>query len=197
MKYTLAALLFLSQAPSLFAQGAELGVNFGKVINRGNRLTGRDLLDIDQYFLDDGFRFGFRLTLNTRRFTAHELGYAYNRTKIRVESAGFEEEYSTTTHQYGYAYVVHATPEGSAVRPFVAGGGHFATFYPPGTSVSFGNGVTKFGFNYGAGVKVQVSPFWGLRVDVRDYTVPKPFDLPGVSGWLHQIEATAGFSLLF
>ena len=56
-------------------------------------------------------------------------------------------------HQGMYNFLPYATPKGSKIRPFATGGVHFSTFYPPGASVFQGNGVTKFGYNYGAGVK--------------------------------------------
>ncbi|MGH9659268.1 MAG: hypothetical protein ACRD96_12045, partial [Bryobacteraceae bacterium] len=61
----------------------------------------------------------------------------------------------------------------------------------------YGNGVTKFGVNYGGGIKVKVSPMFAVRFDVRDYLNPKPFDLPGKSGWLHMLEAAASWALIF
>src|SRR5947209_13622212 len=41
-----------------------------------------------------------------------------------------------------------------------------------------GGGSTKFGYNYGAGVKVRVLEIFGVRVDYRQYATPKPFDFP-------------------
>lgn len=187
-------LLFASALPAI-AQSTEFSLNFGQSVFRNNRLTAKDFTTFN-YFVDDGFRTAFRMTFNTRRFTGHEIGYAYNRSKLRYEEAGLSEKISMTTHQGLYSFLLYPTPEGFPVRPFVAGGGHFTTFYPPGTSVGFGNGVTKFGLNYGAGLKVKVAPIWGVRLDVRNYAVPKPFDFPGASGWLNQIEVSAGFSLL-
>ena len=88
-------------------------------------------------------------------------------------------------------------PEGSPVRPFIAGGGQFSTFVPPGASVTYGTGTTKYGGNFGAGVKVKLTSMFLLRIDLRDYVTTKPFDLIGKSGALHQIEASAGLGLFF
>lgn len=194
---SLAAALVISFLPSgAFAQYAEISLSFGQSLFRNERLNTTDLINLDQYFVADGFRVAGRLTLNTGRFWGHEIGYSYNRSKLGIQSGEVVEKVGMTTHQGMYSFLLHALPEGSRVRPFLAGGGHFTTFYPPGTSVSYGNGVTKFGLNYGAGVKVRVAPIWGIRLDVRNYAVPKPFDLPGAKGWLNQIEASAGISLL-
>jgi hypothetical protein len=101
------------------------------------------------------------------------------------------------THQGFYNFLLYLTPEGSRIRPFGAGGGHFSTFVPPGASVTYGTGTTKYGVNYGAGIKVRVTEIWALRFDVRDYLTTKPFDLIGRSGALHQVEASAGLGIYF
>ncbi|MBK9168606.1 MAG: hypothetical protein IPM24_14205 [Bryobacterales bacterium] len=185
-------------APSLmFGQAAEMGISFGRTLIRNEVLEAGE--DFNLKF-DDGTRFGLRLTLNTGRFTGHEVGYAYSRTKV-VDSftsgtTTQSEPLSVTTHQGTYGYLLYATPEGFPVRPFLVGGAHFSTYVPPGANVTWGQGVTKYGLNYGGGVKVTVTSMWGLRVDLREYRNPKPFSSGG-QGWLRQIEVSAGASLVF
>jgi len=149
---------------------------------------------LTQYRVGDGFRIGARFTFNTKKFLGHEFGYAYSRSKL--EFAG-QPNSSMPTHQGFYDVLVYLTPEGSVIRPFAAGGGHFTTFVPPGASATYGTGETKFGVNYGAGVKAKLGPKYMLRFDVRDYLTRKPFDLIGRSGSLHQIEASVGFGIFF
>jgi hypothetical protein len=60
-----------------------------------------------------------------------------------------------------------------------------------------GYGDNKFGYNYGAGLKFRINDSYGIRIDARDYVTGKPFDLPNNSGRLHNLELSAGFSLLF
>jgi hypothetical protein len=81
----------------------------------------------------------------------------------------------------------------------VCAGGGFSSFFPPGTSAFSGNGFTKFSYNYGGGVKVKLSPIYGIRLDVRDYVSGKPFGdfIPNVKGQLHNIEVSAGIAILF
>ena len=79
-------------------------------------------------------------------------------------------------HQVFYSFLVHATQEGSKVRPFAAGGGHFNSFFPPGTSVYYGNQITKFGYNYGGGIKVRITEVWGIRFDYRRFNTAQPFE---------------------
>jgi opacity protein-like surface antigen len=144
--------------------------------------------------MDGGFRLALRFNLNPYRFFGHEFGYAYNRASVSLPGQG---EISVPAHQVFYSFLVHATPEGSRVRPFVAGGGHFTSFFPPGASVYYGNQITKFGFNYGAGIKIRATEVWGLRFDVRQYNTGQPFDFFNQPGRLKQTEITGGITFNF
>lgn len=146
------------------------------------------------YSLDNGFRMAFRFTLNPQTFFGHEIGYAYNRTSLKYGDATGSASEGMAIHQGFYNLLVYATPEGSRIRPFAAGGAHFSNFVPPGASVTSGQGANKLGFNYGAGVKLKVTDLFGFRVDFRQYQTGKPFDLGG-SGLLKQNEVSAGISI--
>ena len=177
------------------AQVFEASVDGGQTIVKNGRLGVFNIGD-PQYEMKDGFRLGARLTFNTHNFFGHEFGYSYSRTKLGFEGFDSSNDFGMTTHKVFYNFLAYMTPEGSIIRPFVAGGGGFSSFYPPGTSVSFNNGITKPSVNYGAGFKVRVSPIFLIRFDVRDFITSKPLDLIDRSGALHQIEASAGFSLI-
>jgi opacity protein-like surface antigen len=196
--------VFLTFSGALWAQSGELWFDAGESI-----LSNRDLgtpfvsggrpSDVQ---LDNGFRFGFRFGFNSGGHIGHEIQYAYNRTHfidntgaiLGVNSAGM------AIHQGGYNFLYYATKEGSRIRPFGTGGVHFSNFVPPGASATSGGGSTKFGFNYGAGVKVKISSLFGIRFDLRQYQTGKP-DFGGLlnnqSGLLRQTEVSAGFGLLF
>jgi hypothetical protein len=190
-------LLLLIGTASLHAQTAEFSVTGG--VSRLNN-AGLGVLPDGSgggvpYSLADGWRFGFRTTLNTYRFFGHEFGYGYNRTQLR--SGLDESELGMAIHQGFYNFLAYATRDGSKVRPFVAGGAHFNNYTPPGTSVTSGGGSTKLGFNYGGGVKVRVGPYFGIRFDVRKYQNGKPFDfLQNRMGLIGQLEISAGFGIV-
>ncbi len=150
----------------------------------------------DDIQLKDGFRFGFRLTLNNWRFFGHEFGYAYNRTQFRLNTSTPPQDFGTAIHQGFYNFLAYAAPEGSRVRPFGAGGVHFSNYIFPGLSVTQGGGSTKFGFNYGGGIKLKVTHLLQLRFDVRQYTTGKPFGFPLQSGLLRQTEISAGIGVV-
>ncbi len=174
------------------AQVLELGASAG-----ASRLSNNTLVANDPQFgtikLSNGFRFGFRITVNTHSYLGHEVGYAYVRTNWDAPAVG--GTIGTAAHQGFYDFLLYARPEGSRVRPFIAGGVQFTNFIFPGLSVSQGGGSTKFGLNYGAGVKAKVSDRFLMRLDFRQYGSPKPdFFTTAPKGWLKMNEISAGFA---
>jgi hypothetical protein len=177
------------------AQVGELSLNFGWAVMKDNVLgLGADLQGT-RFTIDNGFNLAARFTLNTRKFTGHEFGYSYSRTKLGT--SGLSADQSLSTHQGFYDFLLYGLPEGSRIRPFLAGGAQFTTFVPPGASAAYGQGTTKYGGNFGGGLKVKINSMFLLRVDARDYVTGKPFNLINQSGALHQIEVTAGIGLMF
>lgn len=196
MKSIKLCVLALAVAASAGAQSAEFSVSGGQSrLSNADIGSGSTTGKSDDYELRNGFRLGFRMTLNNWRFFGHEVGYAYNRTQFRVNESGGYTEYGTAIHQGFYNFLVYGTPDGTRVRPFLAGGGHFSNYVYPGYSVTSGGGSTKFGFNYGGGVKVKVSELFLIRFDVRQYQTGKPFDFPLQSGLLRQTEVSMGFGI--
>jgi opacity protein-like surface antigen len=192
----IALLLFACASPSLFAQSFEAGITLGEsVIN--SAVLSPDILTpgaaaSSNITLTDGFRFGFRVGLNPYRYMGAEFGYAYNRTQLHLDGPPASDE-GMAIHQGFVDGLIHATKEGSRIRPFAAAGINFSNFVPPGSSASYGGGQTKFGFNYGAGVKVKVATNWMIRFDFRQYETGKPdFNIFSPSGRLFQNEISAG-----
>ena len=188
-------LAFLVVSLPAWAQSGELWFSGGESIlsNSGlgsNTVAGKK----DDYKLDNGLRFGFRFTTNTETIFGHEFGYTYNRSHLRLNGV---DQGGMAIHQGGYNFLVYGTKEGTRIRPFGTGGVHFSNFVPPGSSATSGGGNTKFGLNYGGGVKVRIDSKWSARVDFRRYETTKPFDLPLKSGWLHQTEISAGAGIHF
>jgi hypothetical protein len=184
-------------AVGAFAQVGEISVSVGAARLRNNSLgsfTDATTGAVSTLSVDSNFRFGFRFTINSWKFFGHEIGYAYNHSTLKEGSAG---SVGMPIHQGMYNFLAYATPEGSRIRPFATGGVHFSTFYPPGACVLCGNGVTKFGINYGGGVKFKITSAFLGRLDIRDYENPKPDFGTGPSGWLHLLEVSAGFGLGF
>jgi hypothetical protein len=190
-------------SPIAFGQVFEASASFGQSLFGGSRDLGAATQDANagRYEFKDGFHFALRMTINSYRFIGYEFGYAYNRTSVLIPAdfdvtgAPIEEQKLSVPIHHGFGNVLlYGLPEGKRVRPFVAGGLHFSSFFPPGTSASYGNQTTKFGYNYGAGVKVWATTNWGFRVDARMYEGSKPFNFFDQHGRLRQLELSAGVS---
>lgn len=183
----MAPLLLTAMTAASNAQVAEFGVS-GGVSQLQNSSLGQGIS------LDDGWRLAFRVGLNSWTFFGQEFGYAYNRTHLLQDG---QDAGGMAIHQGFYNFLVYATPEGTRIRPFATGGGHFSNFVPPGASATQGQGSTKFGVNYGGGIKARVTDRYQVRVDFRQYVTGKPFgEFFPVSGSLRQNEISVGFAFV-
>ena len=207
-RFVLAASLACSSIA--FAQSFEASVGGGELlVPSKNGAIGTSSTDptSSAYTMKGGFRIALRMTLNSWRFLGHEFGYAYSRTSLNapattVVSPGISIGGTTTipaqtisvpSHQGFYDFLAYAVPEGKRVRPFACGGVQFTAFSQPG---DYGNHETKYGINYGGGIKVKVKENWGFRLDVRQYNMGKPFNLPNASGRLLLWEYSGAVSFL-
>ncbi len=186
-------------------QSAELGISGGYGVLADKSLGIRDLVrpgDSEEYTLSNGIRIGARMAFNSRAFIGHELAYSYQRASLgyleSMEGGSTSTDFGTVNaHHMYYNLVAHATPTETVIRPFVTGGGGFSSFFLPGVSAFSGRADTKFGYNYGGGIKLKVSQY-GIRFDVRNHVTGKPFSkyLPGVDGKLNNLEFSMTFSVL-
>jgi hypothetical protein len=191
-----AAVIFFAGAGLASAQVAEFSLS-GGVSRFGNTSLGTNVDsagNVSKVAINNGFRLAFRFSLNNYKFMGHEFGYAYSRSGVNLGTSG---TVPMNIQQGFYDFLLYATPEGARIRPFAAGGAQFSSFFPPGASIYYGNQETKFGVNYGGGIKMRVTPIIGIRFDLREYSSGKPFKFTGESGWMNQLEATVGASFLF
>ena len=115
-------------ATSAWGQTAEAGVTVGwSAFTDPNigRLDGQSGAALDEFSLGNGIRIGSRLAINSWEFLGHELSYAFQRSGLRIGGA---DSGGMTIQNFYYNFVVHATPQGTAVRPFVTAGAGFSTF---------------------------------------------------------------------
>ncbi|MEZ5396744.1 MAG: outer membrane beta-barrel protein [Bryobacterales bacterium] len=189
--------LAIAFAPvALRAQSGEATVFAGFARPSGGDI-GRYGIGAQEIQLADGWRAGARVSFNSGALTGHELTYGYERHDIEIGGA---PESTARMQQFAYNFVLHVMPKGSMVRPFVTAGAGYTTFSPgDGGIFRDGRNENKFGYNYGGGLKFKLSRWVGMRVDARDHVTGKPnfLDLNGLSGRLHSLEVSAGFSLLF
>ncbi len=185
------------------SQSLELGISGGYGVLTDNTIGVISSIESaaqDEIKLSNGIRIGARMAVNTRRFIGHEVSYSYQNANLSASSqeSGEQEYGGVRAHHTYYNLVLHGTPRGSAIRPFVTSGGGFSSFHPPGISALSGGGSTKFGYNYGGGVKLNFFKH-GIRFDWRNHVTGKPFDqlLPGIEGQMNNLEITMTFSFLF
>lgn len=187
-------------------QSTELGITGGYGALADNSVSEvrqvGDTASNEEFKLSNGVRVGGRMAFNTRAFIGHEVSYSYQHATLSYvaqggELSGTEDFGAVRAHHMYYNLVAHALPTDTRIRPFVTGGGGFSSFFLPGISSFSGYGNTKFGYNYGGGVKFNFFPY-GIRLDVRNHVTGKPFGqyLPNVEGTLKNLEISMTFSLL-
>ena len=186
-------------------QSLELGISGGYGSLGDNTLSVAEYRDVagqEEVSMSNGIRIGGRMAFNSRRFIGHEVSYTYQHAGLDVisrvaEGSSTSDVGAVRVHNMYYNLVAHATPEGSPLRPFVTGGGGFSSFFLPGISSFSGYGNTKFGYNYGGGLKINFF-MYGIRFDVRNHVTGKPFGqyLPNITGTLNNLEFSVTFSLL-
>src|SRR5262245_19747037 len=98
-------LLLILGTGYVFGQSAEFSVTGGVSRLNNSQLGGFSDGTTGEaaYRLTDGWRIGFRTTVNNWRHFGHEFGYGYNRTQLRVESTG--EETGMAIHQGFYNFL--------------------------------------------------------------------------------------------
>ena len=191
-------ILGLLLAVPAWSQALEMAVGGGvsRLTNGGLGKVDAASAQQDDYSLKGGFRLVMRMTMNSGDFKGHETGYAYNRTQLVQNGEGASSQTGMAIHQGFYNYLLYPTREGSRIRPFAAGGVHFANYVPPGASATSGGGSTKFGVNYGGGIKIRVSERFLLRFDARQFLNPKPFGLINPGSWIRMNEYSTSLAFV-
>jgi hypothetical protein len=175
--------------------------------------------------LEQGGLMGARTTENFWNYFALEQDfgfYSYHRLTFRGPTPGGIPLPIFGTHVYQGAFngVLHFTPRDSKFRPFVTAGVGEANYVPNDAarktaehlppSAGFSSFGSKGGLeaNYGGGLKYQVSPRFGVRVDARGYYGRTPqFGVPSHSvagsasipyGFRNfGVQLTGGFTMYF
>ena len=195
-KLAVALVVLLSTAATASAQSAEIGLSAGWSAFSDNDIG--TISDFSQGLIpitvDNGVRIGFRLAFNPGYFLGHELSYSYQKSGL---SFGLNPSNGMTVQNIYYNLVVHATPEGSPIRPFGTAGAGISVFFPPGVSSLSGRGDNKFGYNLGGGLKFKLNPLFGFRIDLRDHVTGRPLNLDNAGGRFHNVEYSGTFSILF
>jgi hypothetical protein len=202
MRKLLLLVALMGASSTAWAQFGELWFSAGQslISNGGLGTTAQLGGSKDDLSLKNGFRFALRIGFNSATRYGQEVMYGYSRTKLHYSAfatGGSPVDQGMAIHTGAYNFLVYGTQEGTKIRPFVTGGVGFNNYVPPGSSAASGGGSSKFGLNYGGGVKVRVGNNYGVRFDLRQYTNTKPFGLALREGWIRQTEVSAGFGYVF
>ena len=148
---------------------------------------------------DPSVVWGERLTWDFSRYIGLEgnLQNGYNRIKLTPFGATGYANFSGKNTEAWADVIVHLTPRDSRIRPFIFAGPGY-TWYFPGdiTKIKTGSStlapvgptpplktIGRPALMYGIGMKVNMSPRWGVRFDIGGMRSGTPhFDIPGLPG---------------
>ncbi len=203
--------LMAASIPAAMAQKWEFGGGVGAGFYTSQDVTVAGLKGAAKF--DNGIAVSAWLDNNTKGLFGGELRYDYQGGDQHLSSGGASVGFGAQTHAVHYDFLLHATPNGSVIRPFVAFGGGIKVYRGTGTEVAFqplGNIALlsktqdlEGMLSVGAGVKIKIAPGLNLRVEIHDYLTPFPSKVivPAsggkVGGWLQDFVPMAGLSFAF
>ncbi|MGH9721654.1 MAG: hypothetical protein ACRD8O_15710 [Bryobacteraceae bacterium] len=156
--------------------------------------------------------YGLRVTLNTKGYYGHEIGYVRTKATFRGSIAGegsaprVQKEDAVFIQQASYNFLAYFMPSRERWRPFFAMGFQVHKSGAPNFAEFSGSSTRNYGFNYGGGLKLLLGKNALLRLDARDILTGKPYNLfftetftgaPQSGGLLRQLELSLGFSIAF
>jgi hypothetical protein len=141
-----------------------------------------------------------------------EVRYLFQKTNLRVSSAGQTQTFGGQSHMIHYDFQYHLKTAEDRFRPFIAVGGGLKGYrgtgveraFQPLSNLAILSRTTEWKpmLTFGAGVKWQLASRFLIRVEVRDYVTQFPTDVvlpaPGakLGGLLHDITPLVGISYL-
>ena len=164
-----------------------------------------------------GFAPGFALGAVAGQSLYHqlsgELRYTYQRSDLKLSSAGSQATFGGDSHAIHYDLLWHFGMRHSGLRPFVAAGAGIKLFRGTGKEAAY-QPLNQFAYlthtqqiepliSAGGGVQIALRPSVSLRIEVRDYVTPFPGQViaaaPGmhIHGWLHNFVPMVGISYVF
>ena len=142
-----------------------------------------------------------------------ELRYEFLPGDLKVSSGGSLATFTGQAQALHYDFLVHLTPAGSRIRPFVSAGAGVKLYQGTGKATTTQalsslalltntHEIAALGV-FGGGVKAQITPHFVLRFEVQDFLTPFPRQViapaPGakISGFLNDIVFLAGLGITF
>jgi len=196
---------------AVWCQHWEVGASAGYGLYRDVRVSNGSVSG--QTGFASGVAFGGVFGNETTRHFGGEARYTFRSDDLRVSSGSTTVRAGGQSHALHYDLLIHAAPQESRVRPFVAIGGGIKVYRGTGVEPAFQplSGLivlthtteTQALISAGAGMKFRLSPRSLVRVDFRDYMTPFPGNLLArrantqASGWVHDFILMVGISGTF
>jgi hypothetical protein len=163
--------------------------------------------------IKNGLAVGAYVGNNMYKLLGGELRYEFLPGDLKVSSGGTQATFTGQAQAMHYDFLVHFTPAGSRIRPFVSAGAGVklyqgtakATVTQPLSNLALltnTHQIAGLGV-FGGGVKAQISSHFVLRFEVQDFLTPFPRQViapaPGakISGLLSEIVFLMGIGITF
>ena len=151
---------------------------------------------------------------NMYRLVGGEFRYDFETGDYKLKGNGQEVSFGGRSHSVHYDILVHFSPLGSKVRPYVLAGGGVKRYEGTGAERAFQSTLTRIAvlsrtnelqpmMTFGAGIKMNIGRNLNFRVEFRDTLTPFPGKVilpttggsPG--GLVHDFTPLAGISYVF
>jgi len=173
--------------------------------------------------LEQSFVLGLRITENLGQYLGAELEYSLTNQPLLFQNLSPTLPFLALdhkVHKLAYSVLFYGMRRQKRIRPFGSIGFGTSFFQVNNNSQNEAlrqgadlNNRWKLAFSYGAGVKLQVAPSWGVRADFRDQVTGVPdFGFPSqaplrkdggtgpgfrADGVLHNWQTTVGLTYTF
>jgi len=170
----------------------------------------------------DGNGIGVRVTLNTKGYYGHEVGFERSHVNLRSNVDEFliasdgtitlgnavDRKEKVRQSRLSYNFLMYMMPAGEWWRPYITVGVTSVSTSPPRFYEWNSNGSRNFGANWGGGIKLFPKKNFLVRLDARQIIAGRPYTLvyptagDGTGGKVSpgntkQLEISAGVSFAF
>jgi len=206
--WSVSVLLLTSVSTAALAQKGEAGAGGGGSFYTKKSVTA-PAGSADTGF-EQGFAAGAWIGHNSSKYIGGEIRYLFEQNDLKLSSGGTKVAFAGRSHAIHYDLLIHGSPTGSKVRPYIAVGGGVKGYYGTGREQAL-QPLVQFAAlthtrewkglaTFGGGVKLQAGSHIVVRVDFRDYLTPFPKEVIAparggkISGWLHNFVPMVGIS---
>lgn len=185
-------------------------------VGGGSFYTSRDVTrtnSTSQASFAPGFAAGVQLGQEMGRLWGGEIRYTYLNNEAQLKGGGTTVRFGGQSHAVHYDFLLHFSPAGSKVRPYISFGAGIKHYRGTG-SETVTQPLSEFALltrstdttplaTFGVGVKFRVNEKASLRVEFKDYISPIPTKVitpnrgSDLSGWIHNFVPMIGIAYIF